>query len=80
MGSEWRDAKLLQVERRAPLAGPSGKVLHLYIAIVPGRAASRPRSPGASGQKRRVARTIAVAWMLLAAWASIPGRRLRVRS
>src|SRR5262249_44327989 len=34
----------------------------------------------AATQKRSVARTIAVAWTLLAACASIPGRRLRVRS
>jgi hypothetical protein len=32
MGTVWRDAKLLRVERRPPLAGASGKVLHLHIA------------------------------------------------
>jgi hypothetical protein len=32
MGTVWRDAKLLQVERRAPLTGASGKILHLHAA------------------------------------------------
>ncbi len=32
MGTVWRDAKLLQVERRPPLTGASGKVLHLHVA------------------------------------------------
>jgi hypothetical protein len=35
MGTVWRDAKLLQVERRAPLAAASGKILHLHIAHRP---------------------------------------------
>ena len=32
MGTVWRDAKLLKVERRAPVAAASGKILHLHIA------------------------------------------------
>ena len=32
MGSVWRDAELLQVERRAPVTTASGKILHLHIA------------------------------------------------
>ena len=32
MGLVWRDAKLLRVERRAPLATASGKILHLHVA------------------------------------------------
>jgi hypothetical protein len=32
MGTVWRDARLLRVERRAPLAAASGKVLHLHVA------------------------------------------------
>jgi hypothetical protein len=31
MGTVWRDAKVLRVERRVPLAAPSGKVLHLHV-------------------------------------------------
>jgi hypothetical protein len=31
MGLLWRDAKLLTVERRAPLTTPSGKILHLHV-------------------------------------------------
>jgi hypothetical protein len=31
MGAVWRDAKLLRVERRTPLTGDSGKVLHLHV-------------------------------------------------
>jgi hypothetical protein len=27
----WRDARLLRVERRPPLAGPSGKIQHLHV-------------------------------------------------
>jgi hypothetical protein len=30
MGLAWRDARLLRVERRPPLATPSGKILHLH--------------------------------------------------
>ncbi len=30
MGILWRDARLLRVERRAPLSTPSGKILHLH--------------------------------------------------
>jgi hypothetical protein len=29
MGAVWRDAKLLRVERRAPVAAASGKILHV---------------------------------------------------
>ncbi len=36
MGLLWREAKLLEVERRAPLATASGKILHLHVA--PGHA------------------------------------------
>jgi hypothetical protein len=36
MGLLWRDAKLLQVERRSPLATPSGEILHLHIEGRPG--------------------------------------------
>jgi hypothetical protein len=32
MGTVWRDAKLLRVERREPRATVSGKVLHLHVA------------------------------------------------
>jgi hypothetical protein len=31
MGTVWRDARVLRVERRVPLAAPSGKVLHLHV-------------------------------------------------
>ena len=44
------------------------------------RPRERPGRRGGADQKRRVARTIVVAWTLLAACASMPGRRLRVRS
>jgi hypothetical protein len=39
MGLMWREAGLLQVERRAPLATRSGKVLHLHLdcRLPPGR-------------------------------------------
>jgi hypothetical protein len=30
MGTVWRDAKLIRVERRAPVAVASGKILHLH--------------------------------------------------
>jgi hypothetical protein len=30
MGEVWRDGEILRVERRAPLATPSGKILHLH--------------------------------------------------
>ena len=39
MGTVWRDAGLLRVERRPPLATASGKVLHLHVA--PRRAGGR---------------------------------------
>ena len=39
MGTVWRDAGLLRVERRPPLATASGKVLHLHAA--PRRAGGR---------------------------------------
>jgi hypothetical protein len=32
MGTVWRDARLLRVDRRAPLPGASGKILHLHVA------------------------------------------------
>ncbi len=32
MGLLWRDAGFFTVERRAPLATPSGKILHLHVA------------------------------------------------
>jgi hypothetical protein len=32
MGTVWRDARLLRVERRAPLSGAAGKILHLHVA------------------------------------------------
>ena len=32
MGTVWRDAKLLRIERQAPVAAASGKILHLHIA------------------------------------------------
>jgi hypothetical protein len=31
MGTVWRDAKLLKVERREPSAASSGKILHLHV-------------------------------------------------
>ena len=31
MSTVWRDAKVLRVERRLPLAAASGKVLHLHV-------------------------------------------------
>jgi len=31
MGAVWRDAKVLRVERRAPLPAASGKILHLHV-------------------------------------------------
>ncbi len=31
MGQVWRDAQVLRVERRAPLATASGKILHLHV-------------------------------------------------
>jgi hypothetical protein len=39
MSTVWRDAKLLQVERRAPRTGRSEKILHLHVA-------RRPRASG----------------------------------
>jgi hypothetical protein len=39
MSTVWEDADLLRVERRAPLATTSGKVLHLHLEDV------RPRGP-----------------------------------
>jgi hypothetical protein len=40
----WRDAGLLRVERRAPLATASGKVLHVHVSS--GRGTSRELAPG----------------------------------
>ena len=49
MGLLWRDAQLLRVERRSPLATASGKVLHLH----------RDSKPGSRGfVPRRTARTL----------------------
>ena len=31
MGTLWRESDLLQVERRAPFAGPTGKILHVHV-------------------------------------------------
>ena len=31
MGQVWRDSQVLRVERRAPFATPSGKILHLHL-------------------------------------------------
>jgi hypothetical protein len=41
MGIVWRDARLLRVERRAPLTAASGKVLHLHVVR-----SRRPRADG----------------------------------
>jgi hypothetical protein len=35
MGQVWRDAGLIDVERRAPLTTGSGKVLHLHVQTPP---------------------------------------------
>jgi hypothetical protein len=43
MGMMWRDARLLAVERRAPLMTPSGKILHLHVEG--GTAAGAPGGP-----------------------------------
>jgi hypothetical protein len=32
MGAVWRDARLLQIDRRPPLTGASGKILHVHVA------------------------------------------------
>lgn len=37
MGTVWRDARLLSVARRPPVAGASGKVLHIHAAHPAGR-------------------------------------------
>jgi hypothetical protein len=39
MGQVWRDGEVLRVERRAPLATPSGKILHLHVGGPGGPAA-----------------------------------------
>ena len=44
MSTVWRDAKLLQVERRGPVAGPSGKILHLHVARRLGPTGQGPRA------------------------------------
>ena len=50
MGLVWRDADLLCVERRAPLATASGKILHLHVARGgPGADLGRGSSAGAPG-------------------------------
>jgi hypothetical protein len=35
MGSVWRDARLLRVERRPPLGTASGKILHVHAGHRP---------------------------------------------
>jgi len=42
-GLVWRDAGLLSVERLAPHATPSGKVLHLHVAGVSGASKTKDR-------------------------------------
>jgi hypothetical protein len=42
MGLVWREGRILQVERRAPVATASGKILHVHID----RQGRRPRSGG----------------------------------
>jgi hypothetical protein len=44
MSLVWRDAGLLRVERRPPVATATGKVLHLHSTL-----SSRPRAPAADG-------------------------------
>jgi hypothetical protein len=41
MGLFWRNARLLEVERRPPLATPLGKILHLHISRKDGRIKDR---------------------------------------
>jgi hypothetical protein len=51
MSLAWRDARLLRVERRAPLATASGKILHLHAggrALEPTAANGAPRRPAGS--------------------------------
>jgi hypothetical protein len=45
MGTVWRNGKLMRVERGAPLAAASGKILHLHVAR---RAAPAAAEPSAS--------------------------------
>ncbi len=40
MGHVWRDGQFLRVERRAPLATASGKILHLHVGAA---SSDRPR-------------------------------------
>jgi hypothetical protein len=51
MSLAWRDARLLRVERRAPLATASGKILHLHAGgrgLEPPAANGAPRRPAGS--------------------------------
>ena len=32
MSAQWRESRILRVDRRAPLTTPSGKILHLVAA------------------------------------------------
>jgi hypothetical protein len=41
MSLVWRDAGLLQVERRAPLSTGAGKILHLHLESRSDRPAPR---------------------------------------
>lgn len=45
MGLMWREARLLRVERRSPLAAVSGKILHLHVPDG-GRSGQVPRRRG----------------------------------
>ena len=48
MALAWRDAGILRIERRPPLATPSGKILHLHVArgaSGPATRSDRPPSP-----------------------------------
>jgi hypothetical protein len=55
MGLMWRQARLLRVERRAPLTAASGKILHLHVPDG-GRAAQglRWRGPSDAGESGRL--------------------------
>ena len=37
MELQWRQGGLLQVDRRAPLTTPTGKILHLHLGTLAGR-------------------------------------------
>ena len=42
MGQVWRDAQVLRVERRAPMATASGKILHLHVGAASPDGSSAP--------------------------------------